>query len=273
MKMSVTALCLMELAVPTKAIFNNLGNHLPAGIEIHGRTQVDWSDGSTSEGVKHPGCAYLIRTDDRRILVDTGIGHLKQQLVAFRKARGDIFYLRQEPEWALDVQLQRFGLTPDDIDTVIMTHLHYDHLGGMPLFNNARFYVQKDELPFAFMTPRYAPFYFECMRESLIAVSDRLIVVEGDQQVVPGIELWKLGGHSPGSQAVALRTGHGTVVLAADVIPKYENWDHDWPGAAGNIWNMDEQLRAHERLRKEADLLVPGHDWRVWEFHQDGVIL
>ena len=52
----------------------------------------------------------------------------------------------------------------------------------------------------------------------------------------------------------------------------YENWNYDWPGPAGNVWDLGELARAHATLRRKADIIVPGHDWRFWEVHPGGIV-
>ena len=271
MGITVRALSVMEQAVPVKAVLNNQPNRLPEGVFISGISDVEWSDGSVSQGVKHPGCVYYIDTGDYKIVVDTGAGDI-ELLSAFRRKRGDVFYLRDEPHWRLEAQLGRLGVSPDEIDIVINTHLHWDHIGGYTLFKHAKFYIQKDEIPYGLGTPAYAPHYYSSMRSCVTDIADRIVVVDGHSHIADGVELWKLGGHTPGSQAVAVRTDKGTVALAADVIPKYENWNYSWPGPAGNFWSLAELVQAQEWLMRNADIVIPGHDWKVWDLYPDGII-
>jgi glyoxylase-like metal-dependent hydrolase (beta-lactamase superfamily II) len=248
-----------------------MGGNIPADISIHGITKVEWSDGSVTDGVKHPGCVYCIEGVGKRILVDTGVGDF-DRVRAIRTRRGDRFYLKSKPEWDLVTQLKALGIEPNDVEIVISTHLHWDHIGGNTFFPRARFYVQKDDVPLALAGPRYAPHFFQEMAGCITAVADRLVLLDGDAEIVSGVEVWKVGGHSPGSQVVILHTEKGTVALAGDVINKYENLKYDWPGATGNMWNIDELLRAHARLKREAHIVIPGHDWRVWDNFPEGRI-
>ena len=271
MGITVRALCIAEMAVPVTAVLNNIGATIPLDVSIEGITKVEWSDGTVTNGVKHPGCVYLISGGAKRILVDTGVGDF-DRIRTLRTQRGDRFYLKAKPEWDLVTQLKGLGVEPDDIEIVISTHLHWDHVGGNALFRHARFFAQQEDVPLALTAPRYAPHFFPEMVGCITGVADRLVLLDGDAQIIPGVQVWKVGGHSPGSQVVAVRTEKGTIALASDVINKYENLDYDWPGPTGNMWNIDEVLRAHARLKREADLIIPGHDWKVWDRYPEGII-
>lgn len=272
MDVKVKAMHVAELAVPVKAVLNNLGNNFPEHVVIHNITDVEWIDGSVTKGVKHPSCCFLIQDHGVNILVDTGVGD-GAKLISTRKKRGDIFYYHSKPEWALEKQLLDQGLTVNDIDIVINTHLHWDHVGSNYLFTKSKFYIQKDEIPFAINAPPYAAHYFPEYREFTTSVMDRTVLIDGDARISENVSVWKIGGHSPGSQAVVINSQLGKIILAADAIPKYENWDYDWPGPAGNIWNLTELIQAHHRLKTQADILIPGHDWGVWERFKDGWIV
>ncbi len=267
----IHVLCIAEMAIPLKAVFNNLSDHIPNGMTISGITDVEWSDGTVTKGVKHPGCVYYFETGEHKILVDTGVGDF-DLIRKLRIERGDRFYLVDKPEWDLVHQLAELGIRPDDIDIVILTHLHWDHVGSNELFKQARFYVQKDDIPYALAAPTYAPHFFEPVSRYIKNISNRICLLDGDAKIVDGVEVWHVGGHTPGSQVVALKTEGGLVVLTADVIPKYDNWDYDWPGPAGNIWNLSEVVSAHALVRRRADIIVPGHDWKVWDIYPGGVI-
>src|SRR5699024_10453864 len=128
------------------AVLNNMGNNLPVGMSINNISTVEWSDGTSSEGVKHPASVYYIDNGKHKILVDTGVGDV-QRIKNTREKRGDVFYLYSHPDWSLEKQLNDIGVTTGDIDIVINTHLHWDHIGENSLFKNATFYVQKDEIP------------------------------------------------------------------------------------------------------------------------------
>lgn len=271
MNIKIKAFYVAEMAIPVKAVLNNLGNKVPEEVTIGNVADVEWSDGTVSKGVKHPASVYYIDNGKEKIIVDSGPGDL-QRIRETREKRGDVFYIDTKLEWDLQTQLENAGVNPDDIDIVINTHLHWDHIGENTLFKNAKFYIQKDEIPYALQAPSYAPHYFGSMRNCLTDIASQIVFLDGDSNIAEGVDVWKVGGHTPGCQTVAVKTEKGVVALAADVIAKYENLEYDWPGPAGNIWNLTELVQAHQLLRKNADIVIPGHDWRVWDVFEGGVI-
>lgn len=272
MTLKIRAFYVAEFAVPVSAILNNLGEQVPKDIEINGISDVEWPDGTVGAGVKIPASVYYIENDQHKILVDTGVGDL-ELIRDTRLNRGDKFYLYSKPEWDLVHQLKEIGVSPEEIDIVINTHLHWDHIGGNLRFKNAKFLIQKDELPYALVTPEYAPFYFKAMRKNVTGIADQIVLLDGDAKVSEGVYVWKMGGHSPGIQVVAIETNKGLIVLASDVINRYENLNYSWPGMAGNIWNLSEIIQAYQRIKKEGDIIIPGHDWKVWDIYKDGIII
>ena len=94
----------------------------------------------------------------------------------------------------------------------------------------------------------------------------RLKIIEGDQELAPGIKAHFLGGHTPGCQFLSVHTDDGLVVLGGDGLYTYENLKYDIPGSY-NIGN-EAQKESYKRIRKvlgdSDDLLVPGHDMEVF---------
>ncbi|MDL2345152.1 MBL fold metallo-hydrolase [Deinococcus sp. MIMF12] len=159
----------------------------------------------------------LIRLGGENILVETG----------FWDGGGEKF----EGMYALDRDetvfrgLSEVGLTPGDIGLVINTHLHFDHAGrnvtpaGEPTFPNARYVVQRQELHDAAHTHErsrasYVAGYIEPLRDAGLYE-----VVDGEHEVRPGLSVLPLPGHNLGQQGVVLRSGGGTLVYAADLVP------------------------------------------------------
>ena len=271
MSAKIRVFSIAEMAIPVKAALNNAGENIAEEIDIYGITNVEWSDGTTSEGIKHPGCAYYIESDNKKILVDTGVGDFSR-IKNLRDKRGDRYYLKEKPEWDIVWQLEQLGVLPEDIDIVINTHLHWDHIGGNKLFKNAKFYVQQADIPYALTAPVYTPHFFKEMRDCVTDISDQIIMLDGDAKITSDIEVCKVGGHTPGSQVVFVETSIGKVVIPGDVFPKYENIDLDWPGPAGNIWNLSELYDAYIKIKNNADVIIPSHDWKVWDKYPNGII-
>lgn len=204
---------------------------------------------------------WVIRNADRTIVVDTGYDDAE----ARRRGR-PIF---QSPAACL----ADFGIAAEAIDTVIVTHLHYDHAGTLGQFPNAKFHLQAAEMAYATgpcMCQDYLrePFTGEHVCEMVRNVfSGKVIFHDGDGEIAPGITVHAMGGHSRGLQSVRVKTANGHMMLASDASHFYENF------LMGRIFpivvDSSQMLTGFTRLKQLAssiDLVVPGHDPLVCEF-------
>jgi len=269
MHAKIHILAVAEQAIPVKAIYNNVGDYGEVLKDVENTCEVEWSDGTVSTGIKHCCCVYYIEDENKKILVDTGVGDF-ERIRKIRDERGDRYYLKELE--SLEEKLAALNVTPGDIDIVINTHLHWDHIGGNTIFPNAKFIMPAADIPLALTAPKWAPHFFPGMRDCITKVADRTIAVDGDKKISNCVSVKWLGGHTPGSQAVLVKTKIGTVALAGDVVCKYENWNNNWIGPGGNIWNLGQLVKAYETLRMCSDVVVPGHDWRVFKVFPNGII-
>ena len=115
---------------------------------------------------------------------------------------------------------------------VINTCCHFDHIGNNKSFPNARFIVQKLELPLAIHPPPWALYYYPELAFNLLDVRDRLELIDGDIQVADAVSVYHLGGHSPGAQVVLVETDAGRVCIPGDLVPFYKNIELNWPMGA-----------------------------------------
>src|SRR5262245_15988803 len=163
--------------------------------------------------------------------------------------------------------LELLGVEAGSVTDVILTHLHYDHVGNFHKLPNARFHLQERELAFA--TGRYVryPYFghgFE--EEDIVGVvrlnfKRRLELYEGDMEIAPGLTLHLAPGHTAGLQVVRVHTQRGNVVLASDASHYYENIRTNRPFiAAVDIAAMLDAYRKVERLADSPHHIVPGHD-------------
>jgi glyoxylase-like metal-dependent hydrolase (beta-lactamase superfamily II) len=199
----------------------------------------------------------------RRVLVDAGF-YRQKFIDSWKPAE----YVRPS-----DV-VQRFGIAPDSITDVIVSHIHWDHVDGADLFPNARVWLQRAEYEYyvgADGTPLHAA--IDTLDAAMLASlhrAGRVTLVEGDaKEILPGITAYTGGKHTYESQYVGVRTAKGTVVVASDNVYLYENLDKRAPIA--QTLDAKSNLAAQDRMKRIASaprLIVPGHDPAVFQrFH------
>lgn len=193
---------------------------------------------------------WLLLGPEGPALIDTGF--------ELEEGRRYMPTLEGDPAWGPAARLRRLGIDPRAIRHVIVTHLHFDHLSpSARLYPGATFHLQRRELETYERPPHpwFKAFYAEGILEEL---GDRLRIVDGDAEIAPGLEVLRVGGHTPGLQAVRMETREGTVVMASDLAFQFRNLEEDIP--IGLFWNLAEVYAGMERLRRAGDVVLPGHD-------------
>ena len=188
----------------------------------------------------------------------------------------------EEPE---DV-LARVGFKPEDVDVILVTHMHFDHMGNFEAFPNAKLYMQLDEYlgwseavcsAHQMETEEEKAWIFSSFDpQDLIraaqGVSDgRVRFIRGDEEVLPGItaRLAK-DSHTFGSQWFEVQTRNGPFAVVGDVVYWYSNIESMWPpgyhqGSGINLLRVYREIR--ETLKQKIDRVIPGHDPKVWDRH------
>ncbi len=113
------------------------------------------------------------------------------------------------------------------------------------------------------------PFYSRTQSAHLLKVLDRVETINGDREVSRGISVIKLGGHTPGSQAVIVGGNGDGVAIAGDVIPTFFNLERNWP--TGNFWDLETVMASMNRLKASSRIILPSHDWRLWKRFPRGI--
>jgi glyoxylase-like metal-dependent hydrolase (beta-lactamase superfamily II) len=177
--------------------------------------------------------------------------------------------------------LDKIQVDPRTVQHAIVTHMHWDHLGGYALFPNARFYLQERELHF--WTSAEMPEWKSSLEEEeLVAVvrlhfHGRLGLCEGRQEIVPGITVHHVGGHTMGSQIVQVETARGTAVIASDAAKLYRNFSEEIPQPRSH--SVSDQISGYKLIKHLAtaeELIIPGHDpeaMRRLPIYTDGIAL
>jgi glyoxylase-like metal-dependent hydrolase (beta-lactamase superfamily II) len=198
---------------------------------------------------------WVLRSAQRTIVVDTGFDHAEA-----RKRDRSITRLPGEA-------LAAVGVDAAAVDTVIITHLHYDHAGTLGAFPRASFHIQESEMSFA--TGRWmlddAERHAYCadhVAELVHRLFEKRVAFHSeDGEVAPGITVHRMPGHTMGMQAVRVRTARGHVLLASDASHYYEHWVKRVPFAI--CWSPSDLMSSYERfeqLAESQDHVIPGHD-------------
>ncbi len=203
---------------------------------------------------------WVVRNENRTVVVDTGFGEAEGR----RRGRET---LRTPVE-----ALATVGVDAGAVETVVMTHMHYDHAGNIPAFPHATFHIQQAEMRFVtgpHMRHRFLRHSFTCDEVCTMvrAVYDeRVTFHDGAGEIAPGIEVHLVGGHTLGLQFVRVLTHRGWVVLAVDAAHFYENMEAGLPFPV--VLDIGSMLAGHAKLLSLADSpghVVPGHDPLVME--------
>ena len=198
---------------------------------------------------------WLVRGQGREIVVDTGFS----RAAALRRGRE---HLRCPSEG-----LRMLGVEAKRVQEVVVTHLHYDHVGGFDLFPDAMLHLQDREMGYA--TGRHmshACFSGAFDVEDVVGMvrrvyAGRVQFHEGDADLGPGISLHLIGGHTMGLQVLRVATRRGWLVLASDASHFYANMEQVRPFPI--VWSVGDMVEGYARLRSLADSpahIIPGHD-------------
>ena len=199
---------------------------LLCGFEILPKT-VSTRDSGGRFILSEPVCAYLLDTDSGWILLDTGFnadnGRDRERMrTRFWDAGMTAPVIRRDH--LLEPQLAEIGVALRDIGWVILSHLHYDHCGNLPLLAHARISVQRREYEHAFRAHASRGYFRDEYDDPRLAWDLR----DGDWEAQPGLRLIDTCGHTPGHQSAVITLPRtGTVVLPFDAGDLLENFDKE----------------------------------------------
>ena len=223
-------------------------------------TYVFWK-GPAGKKIWNPVYCHYVETAGHKILIDTGLCD---------EARATRYHHKCQKRGCLQIHehlQQKLGVHPDEIDTIIFTHLHWDHVQNMKKFKNARYIAPRAEIEMAFNPlplyyrtyecgiPGIEPAYAGCVFEA----------VEGECEILPSITMFPTPGHSVGHMAVTVSTAAGDIVIAGDAIfqernlaPNAEEKWRYWVPA--RFINALEGWKSVEEIDKRADYVLACHD-------------
>ncbi|WP_276503511.1 N-acyl homoserine lactonase family protein [Terrimonas pollutisoli] len=204
------------------------------------------------------GCAmvWLLKGNNGRIvLIDAGFTDTAQYPFFSDYVRPDIV-------------LQKINITPEDITDLIVTHPHFDHIGGIDLFPNAMVWMQKDDFDYfvnaawqknGFTTGLNKKDVNKLIQKS---IDGKLTLVKGDSiEIIPGIKVFIGSRHTYESQYILVKGTSGNTIIASDNIWYYYNLEHLLPipltfDPKGYVNSMVRM----KRLVSDSALIIPGHD-------------
>jgi glyoxylase-like metal-dependent hydrolase (beta-lactamase superfamily II) len=203
---------------------------------------------------------WLVRGNGREIVIDTGFS----AAMALKRGRE---HLRCPTE-----ALRTLGCDASAVKDVVVTHLHYDHVGNFELFASATLHLQELEMQYAtgrHMCDERHRGAFEA--EDVVGMvrrvyENRVRFHDGDGEIAPGVSVHLIGGHTMGLQVVRVATRRGWVVLASDASHFYANMEEIRPFPI--VYSVPDMVNGYRKLRALADSpahLIPGHDPLVME--------
>jgi glyoxylase-like metal-dependent hydrolase (beta-lactamase superfamily II) len=227
-----------------------------------------WEKQKTADANNMIDCAcvgLIARKDGRVIVCETGIGNKLSEKRARQVAQ-------REPEGLLDA-LQRLSIRPEEVDAVIPTHLHWDHAGGLTrrnetggvelTFKNARHFVQRSEWDFALRPDIRSQSAYITDDFTPLADGNRAVeFVDGDTEVLPGVHVRLVAGHTPGSQVVIVRSGELACAVTGDLVSQRPHLKVPWNMAADldPLRVFEEKARLLDEAEKHRWLLVLSHE-------------
>ena len=214
-----------------------------------------------------PSLAFLVEGGKELVLVDTGMADTERA----GKYHHPGSY---QPEgFAIHERLAALDIKPEDIGLVVFTHMHWDHIFNMEKFVNARFIAHRDEYECAIHP---IPLYYKSYEHPALGIRRpfedmKIDVVNGEEDVAPGIRVFPSPGHSPGHQSVEIETADGKYICCGDSVFIYDNLDPcpemhytiTPPARFADIiktWKSIEALKARAESR---ELILPTHEGDV----------
>jgi glyoxylase-like metal-dependent hydrolase (beta-lactamase superfamily II) len=225
-----------------------------------------WVDkGPAGDSVHIDFMVWLIKGDNgKTILLDAGF----RNDIEDKKEFEPFTYIRP------DSALAKLNIRPADITDIILSHPHWDHIDGLPLFTHAHVWMQKEDYNY-YVGGAWQPGGFNGgfnKRDVRLLLdynlAGRLTLIDGDDKTIfPGITVYTGSRHTYNSQFVVVRTGSNKVLLASDNCWVYYSLEHLLPPSEGGTFDPPGFVRSLQRMKTLVDdpkYIVPGHDGQIF---------
>ncbi|MCB8878030.1 N-acyl homoserine lactonase family protein [Acidisoma silvae] len=216
-----------------------------------------------------PCPSFLMEHDRGLVLLDTGLApNAAEDASATYGSLADRLNILLSREQCIDRQIERLGFKTSDVDYVIMSHLHWDHTGGMYLFPQAKFFVMQGELQYAYWPlPGSPPYRREDIDPTRGFDWHEIDAPDFDFFGDGTLRLLHMPGHTPGNASLIVRLGSGNVILACDTAHLQSGLRDDLPMPSD--WNTMESVRSMRKLKQiahvlDASIWIP-HDVEDWD--------
>lgn len=230
-----------------------------------------------NEKIPLPVFTFLIEGAEKLVLVDTGMAWTE---------RANEYH--HPGSWQgegedIESQLKKAGYQPSDVEMVIFTHLHWDHMYYLEKFTNAKLIVHKREWEFA---NNPIPLYYKSYEYPALGLEAPFKgrdfeTVEGETEILPGIRVFESFGHSPGHMSVEVDTDEGSYICAGDSIFVMGNlnpipelhYNISPPGRFYNIVESWKSIEYQKERAKDPSFLLLAHDKALLDRIKDSPVL
>jgi N-acyl homoserine lactone hydrolase len=212
-----------------------------------------------------PVICFYVDTGEYKIMVDTGLPDAE---------RASKYHHSCEKRGCVDspLALKEMGVDPEEIDIVLLTHLHWDHCHNIKTFTNARYICTEEEIKWAYNP---LPLWYRSYESPALGIEAPFVgcsfeMVQGEATIVPGVSVFPTPGHTPGHQSVQIETAAGSIVLVGDAIFQYRNFEpkleeHWRYWVQQRFVSMIDGWHSMEEIDRRADFILPCHDGIVME--------
>jgi glyoxylase-like metal-dependent hydrolase (beta-lactamase superfamily II) len=206
------SLCDGSMDYPLESMITNAPrSEVAAALQAHGLP---------TNVITTPYACLCVNAGEHKVLVDMGAGNLAPTTGKLLES------------------MHNAGLTPEDIDVVFITHAHPDHVGGAlnadgePAFANANYFICKVEWDFWFSEEamvRPGEWFADYVRRNLAPLKDRMVVLEREEEILPGVSVVFAPGHTPGHMVVSFASDDERLLCTGDTVLHPLHLNHpDW---------------------------------------------